>query len=329
MSSIRDDERFDAELTAFLDDEAARVDELPGIPSARIVTTRVARRVEAPPASRRSLAALAVATLLVVTAAWVITGPRSVDPRPATMLEQILARGSIRIAVRPDFPQSVAGGLGGFDLDVANELTRRFGVRSELVLRPPDEMVRPEDLAQVDIALPSDARLTADEGIVAATSPYYQWPVLVAVADSSTFTTVPDLAGSTVCAAVGSAGADWLAGGYGGPSSTTIEAVPPGVTVRHEPSDRACLDALLAGEVDALVTTTLHPADLAARPVRTLGGPVLTEPRSILAQRAGTDAAGLIAEVDRVLSGMRSDGSLVGFSQNRFGGRDLTVPTTP
>ena len=127
----------------------------------------------------------------------------------------------------------------------------------------------------------------------------------------------------------GSAGAYWLEGPYAGPSSTPVEAPPRDISMQLEATDRDCLAALLAGEIDALVTTTFNPADLAVRPVRILGDAVLTDPRSILAQRAGIDPTGLIAEVDRVLAEMRSDGSLVGFSQNRFGGRDLTGPETP
>ena len=288
MSPMHDDELLDATLLSFLDDEAARVDALSGVPSARTVTTRVARRLEGPPAYRRPLAVAGVLAFVLLSALW-LSAFRGVDTRPSGLLEEVITRGFVRIAIREDFPQSVAAGLGGFDLDVANELSRRLGVRPELAIRLAEELTGPAGLASVDLALPSDGRTRADDGTVVASTPYYHWPVFLVVAEPSTATTVADVDGGTVCAVEGSAGADWLEGSYAGPSSTPVEAPPRDILTRLEAADRDCVAALLSGEVDALITTTLSPADLAVRPVRTVGEAVLTDPRSILAQRAGID----------------------------------------
>ena len=80
----------------------------------------------------------------------------------------------------------------------------------------------------------------------------------------------------------------------------------------------------------AFVTSQWSDADLAARPDLTrVGGPVLTEARPVIAVLGDGDPAGLIAEIDRVVAAMRSDGTLADFSRSRFGGLDLSQPTTP
>jgi polar amino acid transport system substrate-binding protein len=322
----RPDEAFDASLAAFLDHEAGRADTLPGMPGSVAMAARVGERLS--PQAVGIAPVLAVAALLlfvVVTGTlWLVT---SKPAQVGGLLGEVQARSSVRIAVRPDFPQAAPGALAGYDLDVADELARRLGLSLEQVIRAPEEMLRPQDRGVIDLALPSDARIGADSTATAVSIPYYHWPVYLVVGQASAATTPSHLDGGTVCVAAGSAADGWLAGAGHGPSSTPI-ATPPAVTVVREATDRLCLEALERGEVDGLVTTTISPADLAVRAVRTLGGPVFTEPRSILAQRAGVDPTGLIAEVDRVLSEMQADGTLVELSQNRFGGRDLTDPAT-
>ncbi len=82
--------------------------------------------------------------------------------------------------------------------------------------------------------------------------------------------------------------------------------------------------------MDAIVTSALSDSDLAARPsFRTVGGPILVEPRTIVAARAGLDPSALLSVVDDALGAMRSDGTLADLSRNRFGGRDLTTPPSP
>ena len=171
MRSDHDDQLFDATLLSFLDDEAASVDALPGVPSAQVVTTRVARRLEGSPAYRQPFAVVGVLALVVLSVLSLTTF-RDVDTRPSGLFADVIDRGFVRIAIREDFPQSVAGGLGGYDLDIANELSRRLDLRPELAIRPPEQMTGPEGLAGVDLALPSDGRTSADEGTVVASSPY-------------------------------------------------------------------------------------------------------------------------------------------------------------
>ena len=88
-----------------------------------------------------------------------------------------------------------------------------------------------------------------------------------------------------------------------------------------------CLDDLAAGDVDAVVTSALTAADIAVRPgVRTLGQPVLLDPRTIVARTAGPDPSALVRAANEALGEMRADGTLSDLSRGRFGGQDLTGP---
>jgi polar amino acid transport system substrate-binding protein len=247
--------------------------------------------------------------------------------KPSTRLADIQARGVIRIAVRPDRPQVTApgGARSGFDVDVATEIGRRLGLRVELDFTPADEMLAGR--GEWDIALPSSA---VEPGAFATTTPYYDWPVRLIVPAGSTAAGPGDLSGSTICVVTGSGGETWLDGRFRGTSVTPV-AVPPTASAVHRlATDEACAADVTAGASAALVTAGWTDADLVTRPaLKRVGGPIFTEARPVIAVNGQRDPAGLIAEIDRILAAMRSDGTLADFSRSRFGGLDLSQPTTP
>jgi ABC-type amino acid transport substrate-binding protein len=178
-----------------------------------------------------------------------------------------------------------------------------------------------------DIAMPSSA-VIAESQSFAPSDPYYSFPVFELVPVASTASVPGDLAGLRLCVVGGSAAEAWIAGRYAAGSTTPIVAPPVAPTIRTEPSDQACLDAVASGDVDGMTTATLSQADLSVRPsLRVLGGgPVLTEPRTIVAPRSGADPSGLVGEINQALVDLRSDRTLANASRNRFGGQDLTSP---
>jgi ABC-type amino acid transport substrate-binding protein len=272
----------------------------------------------------------AVAAGLVVAVVGIVlirSGAFETAAKPSTRLADIQARGVIRIAVRPDRPQVTApgGARSGFDVDVATEIGRRLGLRVELVFTPADEMLAGR--GQWDIALPSSA---VEPGAFATTTPYYDWPVRLIVPAGSTATGPGDLSGSTICVVTGSGGEAWLDGRFRGTSVTPV-AVPPTPSAVHRlATDEACAADVTAGASAALVTAGWSDADLVTRPaLKRLGGPIFTEARPVIAVNGQQDPAGLIAEIDRILAAMRSDGTLADLSRSRFGGLDLSQPTRP
>jgi polar amino acid transport system substrate-binding protein len=273
--------------------------------------------------------AAVAAGIIVAVVGFVLirSGAFETAAKPPTLLAEVQARGLIRIAVRPDRPQVTApgGARSGFDVDVATEIGRRLGLRVELDFTPADEMLAGR--GQWDIALPSSA---VDPGAFAVSTPYYDWPVRLIVPGGSTAAGPGDLSGSTICVVTGSGGEAWLDGRFRGTSVTTV-AVPPTASAVHRlATDEACAADVTAGASAALVTAGWSDADLVTRPaLKRVGGPIFTEARPVIAVNGQRDPASLIAEIDRILAAMRSDGTLADISRSRFGGVDMTEPLTP
>ncbi len=276
------------------------------------------------------LAAAVVLTLSMVGGALLVGGVVDRQPTPdaiPALLERIRDAGVVRIAVRPDRPQVTGpGGVrSGFDVDVATDIGRRLGLRVELVFTPVDEMLTGR--GEWDIALPSSA---VEPGTFATTAPYYDWPVRLIVPARSAADGPGDLSGSTICVVTGSGGETWLDGRFRGTSVTPV-AVPPTPSAVHRlATDEACAADVDAGASSAFITAGWSDADLAARPaLKRAGEAIFTEARPIIAVHGEQDPAELVAEIDRILAAMRSDGTLADFSRSRFGGLDLSQPPTP
>jgi ABC-type amino acid transport substrate-binding protein len=274
-------------------------------------------------------ALVAAATLILVGSlvAYAVIGgwlAQPTDPSPSPdALERRMSSGVLRVAIRPDHPQSVApdGTLTGFDVDVATEIGRRFGLRVELVaISPTDLFQRP---GQWDVGLPSTPAWSVDGAAFLSTSAYYAWPHLLLVPAGSGATSVADVQGQPICTVAGDAGEGWLLGRYGGAMPSAASTPPIPSTLLLKTSDAECLAALDAGRVRAVVTATLSPADVAARPeTRAIDGPE-PEPRVALIGSPGEGSASLLEAVDRAIGAMRGDGTLAGLSRARFGS-DLT-----
>ena len=277
-----------------------------------------------------SLGQVAVTAGLVVAVVGIVgirSGAFETTAKPSTRLADVQARGVIRIAVRPDRPQVTApgGARSGFDVDVATEIGRRLGLRSELDFTPADEMLAGR--GEWDIALPSSA---VEPGAFATTTPYYDWPVRLIVPAGSTAAGPNDLSGTTICVVTGSAGEAWLDGRFRGTSVTPVAVPPTPSAVYRLATDEGCAADVTAGASAAFITAGWSDADLGARPaLKRVGGPIFTEARPVIAVRGERDPAGLIAEIDRIFAEMRSDGTLSDFSRSRFGGLDLSQSPTP
>jgi polar amino acid transport system substrate-binding protein len=337
------DEQLDAELVDFLTHEAASVRGLPG-------STEMARRIESNLRPWRParllgrlelLAAGAAVIALVVGLAWLRgqaplqVGSTPAPPSPSEhpvgspdgdLLTQVRARGALRLAIRPDFPQAMITGLEGFDVDVGRQLATRLALTGDPIQLTADEILSGTGDDLWDLGMPSALLSTEQAARFVSTDAYYYWPVRLLVPVGSSAASVADLTGKTICVVAGSSGEQWLAGNPPD-SALSVVSAPASVDTQTDATDRDCLDAVSQGDADALVTATLSDSDLAARPsFRTVGGPLFTEPRTVVAARAGPDPSALVSAIDDALGAMRSDGTLADLSRNRFGGGDLTTP---
>jgi ABC-type amino acid transport substrate-binding protein len=282
------------------------------------------RSLDRPRQSSRPLKLLLVAALLVATAAGALLIGSAINRDD--LLTRIQGSGVLRIAVRPDYPQSMMSGLAGFDVDVATRLAKRLSLGDSIEPLAVDDLLAGR--GDWDLGMPSSALDADQERSFIATRPYYLWSVYFLVAAANPATAPSDLTSHQLCATAGSSGAAWLQEQLP-PTISGAPAPPDAIRVRTEITDSDCLAALIAGEVDAMVTSTMSEADLATRPaVRPIGGVLFQEPRAILARRDGPDPSRLIGLVNTELSAMSADGTLTDLSRNRFGGRDLSAPST-
>jgi ABC-type amino acid transport substrate-binding protein len=260
------------------------------------------------------------------------TGPGGPTPSPADLLTRIRTAGAIRVAIRPDHPQTrIPGGtFAGFDLDVAEQLAARVALSDDVVVTNATDMLGAPASAW-DIALPSEALGDDATSKFAVGTPYYFWADDVIAPASSTATGVSDLDGRTICVIAGSVGQRWLAGEPLGAGQEMRSNPPARPDVRVETDDAACLADIAAGRADAMVGANLSDADLALRPsVRRVGKtPAVVESRGFIAARSGPDPTALVNTLNAAIDSLRTDGTLRRLSSNRFGGQDLSVPPSP
>jgi ABC-type amino acid transport substrate-binding protein len=230
---------------------------------------------------------------------------------------RVQSAGILRVAVRASAPQAVVPniGLSGFDIDVANELANRLGLRVEIVTVSTEAVTRASRQSAWDVGLASLPASSLDPSLVTAGGPYYTWPRFLLVGATSPIADPRGLTGRTICAVDGDLGAAWARDRLGGVAQ---------VVVTTRPTDDACINDLQSGLVDAVVTATIGPADLAVRTqVHSIGQPP-DEVRVVAARRADHPDP-MLADVDRILEGMARDGTLGQLSRTRFGGVDLST----
>ena len=162
------------------------------------------------------------------------------------------------------------------------------------------------------------------------TQPYYFTPAQMATTEGTGIESLEDFAGTTVCAAEGTTYFDWMEGTL----TLTAEAgevtdPPADITATTLPTDINCPEAWQAGRSEfegwLSSSTTVQGAIDEGYPVVAVGDPVFFEPLAVCFDAAVEDNDSLVEAVDQVLTDMHEDGTLTGFSEDWYGGLDLTT----
>lgn len=195
--------------------------------------------------------------------------------------ERIQEEGVLRIGMDASYPPfediDEEGNLVGFDIDLAHELARRFGVDAEFVIISFDGLYDALRVERVDLllsALPLDLRLTQD---VAYSHPYFNaGQVLVVRGDEDSIAGVDDLAGRAV-------GVEW--GSMG-----DVEARQLLRRMEFElypyPTPDETLTMLEEGEIDAAIADVVSTYQFVRERggVKIVGPPVTDDPYVIAAR---------------------------------------------
>ncbi len=252
-------------------------------------------------------AASAVAVLVGIA----VAGPTLA----ADKLVEVKQKGKLVVGFEGTYPpynfKDRDGTFKGFDVDVANAIAKKLGVKAEFVAT---------EWAGIIAGLLSDrydaviAQMTVTEERkkqVDFSDPYTIYgPMLIVHKDNTTIRTYQDLNGKTVGVTLGT-NFEKRANGW------KQEGI--NVTVRTYPGMNEYLSDLAAKRIDAAMTDAVAPA-IAIRekhlPLKQVGGPIEREVQAIAVKKG---AAELLAAINQALQDMKADGSLRELSLKWFG----------
>ena len=227
--------------------------------------------------------------------------------RPDPYLQDIQARGVLRVGIDPTYPpfDTVTGGkVGGYDAQLAQEIAGDIGVRVEFQTLALDTLYDALAAGKVDILISALPFVYERQKEVRYSAPYYQaGQVLLVVAGNRAVSSVQDLSGRTAGVELGS-NADTEARRIvrDGMKSMQVRSV-------YRAPEEA-LSALLEGQVDAAITdNTSAQSYLRAHPgtLRVISPPLTDEPFVVAMPNR---ASGLLARVDTTIERLRASGKL-------------------
>lgn len=204
--------------------------------------------------------------------------------------------------------------LQGFDVDVAIAIGDALGVETCFATPNWDVITAGNWADKWDVSVGSMTITTDRQKILDFSVPYYYTPAVIAVSADADYASLDDLAGMALCAGASTTYEVWLSQGDMGLPASSIYAQPPAdITVVPLDTDQECAQALAAGREDFagyVTSQTVVNANIAAGlPVKQLGGAVFSEDLAAAFDKSSTlPTDSLRAEVDKVISGMHSDG---------------------
>ena len=260
----------------------------------------------------------------------------SASPIAGGLLDKVLKAGVLKVSTDPNYaPQSVQkpdGTYEGFDIDVANEIGKRLGVKVEFVTPGWDVITAGSWAGRWDVSVGSMTITTPRQAILAFSDPYYYTPAQMTATTASGITTLDGLAGKTVCVGTATTYQDWLGGKLQSVSLGPVLTPPAGVKVQTLDTDQSCAQAIAAGRKDAQgflsSSTTVDAAIANGTPIVKVGTPVFVEQLAASMDKAGPDPTDFTAAVTKIIDDMHTDGTLTAMS-NKWFKADLTQRPTP
>jgi len=220
--------------------------------------------------------------------------------------------------------------MQGFDVDVAIAIGDALGVETCFATPNWDIITAGNWADKWDVSVGSMTITTDRQKILDFSTPYYYTPAVIAVSADADYASLDDLAGKALCAGASTTYEVWLSKGDMGLPASSIYAEPPAdITVVPLDTDQECAQALAAGREDFagyVTSQTVVNANIAAGlPVKQVGGAVFSEDLAAAFDKSSTlPTDSLRAEIDKIISGMHSDGSLTALSMKWFE-EDITM----
>lgn len=283
----------------------------------------------------RSAGSLAAVLMIVGACAAPSASPATSPAAAEGHLARILEAGKIVAFTDPAYPPQSSlneetGEYEGFDIDVTNEIAQRLGVPTVEFTTPDfDQMQAGSWAGRYDMAVGSVTITEARKAALDFTQPYYFTPAQLATHPDSGITSVDGFAGKTICVGEGTTYFDWLEGTLTlTPEAGDVSDVPEGAVATTLRTDTDCAESWRSGrrEFDGWLSAqpTVQQTVDDGFPVVLVGDPVFFEPLAVAFDKSVEDNDSLVAEVDRIIGEMHSDGTLSELSEKWYEGLDLT-----
>ncbi len=249
---------------------------------------------------------------------------------PNDLLAKVMQAGVLRVSTDPKYPpQSFLkpdGTFEGFDIDVANEIAKRLGVRTKFETPIFDQVVAGGWAGRWEVSVGSVTITEERQKVLDFTEPYYYTPAQMAARKNSGITTIEGFSGKTVCVGVGTTYQQWLQGKLklvGGPPPSSP---PANVKVTTRDTDTDCVADPRSGEGWLTSSTTAATAlkSRQGQQYQLVGDPVFFEALAVATDKKGPPHAELQAQLDRIVRELHQDGTLSTLSKKWFDGLDLT-----
>ncbi|MBO9654225.1 transporter substrate-binding domain-containing protein [Agrobacterium sp. SOY23] len=198
--------------------------------------------------SRRSLLAIAAISATIGFSSAAL----------ADTLGDITSRGTIRVAVPQDFPPFGSVGTDmapqGYDIDVANLIGEKLGVKVELVPVTSANRVPYLQTNKVDLVISSLGKNPDREKVIDFSTAYAPFFNGVFAPDSVTVAKAEDLAGKTIGVTRGAV-----------EDLELTKVAPADTTIKRYEDNNGTISAFLAGQVEAVATGNVVAAAILAK----------------------------------------------------------------
>lgn len=273
--------------------------------------------------------------MLVAAAALVFTAcsGAGASTAPKDLLATIKAAGVIKVGTDPAYPPQselkADGTFEGFDIDVANEIAKRLGVKAQFETPDFSVVEAGQWAGRFDISVGSVTITKKRLESLDFTEPYYYTPAQLTATTTSGITTLDGLAGKTVCVGDATTYFQWISGTLELGDGSALAPVPAGMKVTTLKTDQDCALSAQSGRHDFegwLSSSTTVAAGIAGgAPMVVVGDPVFFEPLAVATDKTGPAHAELQAALDKIVKDMHADGTLSTFSKKWFEDQDLTT----
>jgi ABC-type amino acid transport substrate-binding protein len=252
--------------------------------------------------ARRRRLAIALAALSVLLVAGLSAYLVWEGGRDATM-DAVQRSHALRVAMDPSFPpfENVdgSGKPAGFDVDLAQALAARLGVRCDIVPMSFDQILDAVSAGQVDAAVSAMNVVDYRTKEVSFSSPYVEAGLVLAAPPGSPVKNTSDLAGRRLAA-------EW--GSSGDAEARVLQKQLDGkVNLVLRESGQAALDAAGAGEADAVIVDAITLALYHGGKLQQVGPPLHSDPYVVVVPARSPR---LLKAINEALAGLDADGTM-------------------